>query len=80
MDYNTIERSRKNIAALLDGGRVKEAIDGLRALAREAANGSIIDGIDAVEQSYRYMLQYAADGVSDPERGKIYDRSCITVR
>ena len=80
MDYNTIERSRKNIAALLDGGRVKEAIDGLRALAREAANGSIIDGIDAVEQSYRYMLQYAADGVSDPERGKIYDDIVVKLK
>ena len=59
---------------------MKEAIDGLRALAREAANGSIIDGIDAVEQSYRYMLQYAADGVSDPERDRIYNDIIVKIK
>ena len=80
MDYNTIERSRKNIASLLDGRRVKDAIDGLRALAREAANGPIIDAIDVVEQSYRYMLQYAADGVSDPERDRIYNDIVIKIK
>ena len=73
MINNDIESQRKNIAGLVERRRVKEAIDCLRKLSVEAANGFIMDKIDMVEQSYRYMLQYAADGVADPARDDIYE-------
>lgn len=80
MDNSTIERSKKTISDCIGHRRIKDAIDELRKLARAAADSNSIDRIDSVEQSYRYMLQYAADGIADPERDKIYEDIIIKIK
>ncbi len=72
MDYANIETAKKEILQLLEQRRIVEAITKLLALAAGAGNWEITDKINAVEQSYDYMMQYAAGGVADPGRNKIY--------
>lgn len=72
MDYNKIGSIKSSIDTLLSQQRLKEAFAKLRELTAEISDGDIAYKIDNMEQSYRYMVQYAAEGAADPERDKIH--------
>lgn len=57
---------------LLGQGRLSEAIVWLKDLSERKMFWEITDRISKVEESYRYMLKYAMDGVADPHRDNIY--------
>ncbi len=62
----------KDIIQLLDGKRLKEAFTQLCPLASETGNWKLASDAETLRTTYGYMLQYAAQGMNDPERGKLY--------
>jgi len=73
MDYNNIEQKKKIIIKRLEQRRLNEALKMLGELATETSNWEIKSKIEAIEQSYKYMLNYMAEGVADPKRNEIYE-------
>ena len=62
----------EQIIELLDQRRLKEALIQLQALASEIEDWQLSADIENIATTYTYMLQYAAQGTSDPERPKLY--------
>jgi len=62
----------EHIIELLDQRRLKEALVQLQAFAVELEDWQLNADIESLSTTYNYMLQYAAQGVNDPERGKMY--------
>ncbi len=65
---------REEIIGLLDTYRVKEALEKLAAFATSTAGWQVKDEVEALQTSYRLMLQYTAQGMKDPGKGKLYDQ------
>lgn len=80
MDINTIERQCALILRLVSEKRLCEAFAALRPLASQSGNWEIMNRIDEAEQSYRYMVGYAAEGVHDPQRDGIYEGIMHSIR
>lgn len=55
-----------DIIEFLDNKRLKEALVQLTALAHEADNWQLSSEIESLQTTYSYMLQYAAQGMEDP--------------
>lgn len=73
MTKQPIEDRQKVINGLLRSKRLNEAFAELRQLASETANWQITNKVEELEQSYKYMIQYATEGIADPQRNQIYD-------
>lgn len=74
MDSSKINLSEKSIKKLIAQHRFKEAFAAIRQIADEIpSNWNIFSETDDLEQSYRYMIKYAAEGIDDPHRKDIYE-------
>lgn len=62
----------KDIIQLLDQKRLKEAFAQLGSLASETNNWTLTSEVETLQNTYGYMLQYAAQGTEDPQQGKMY--------
>lgn len=51
---------------------LKLAFDHIRSLVLETQDWELIEGLNNLETSYRYMLQYFIDGAPDPKRDEVY--------
>ena len=63
-----------DVIEYLDKKRVKEALVQLSALAHEADDWKLSSEIENLQTTYNYMLQYASQGMEDPERNKLYHK------
>lgn len=63
-----------DIIQFLDEHRLKEAFIQLHALTTETDDWSLQSETENLQTTYGYMLQYAAQGMQDPERGKLYEQ------
>lgn len=63
-----------DIIQFLDEHRLKEAFTQLHALTTETEDWSLQSETENLQTTYGYMLQYAAQGMQDPERGKLYEQ------
>ncbi len=61
-----------DIIKLLKGRRLKEAVELLGLLASDSGNWQVKSEVENLKTTYGYMLQYAAQGMKDPERDKMY--------
>ena len=61
------------IFELLDARRLKEALVQLEAICSQAEDWQLRNRIETIQTSYSYMLQYAGEGVYDPNRTEIYN-------
>ncbi|MBO5779658.1 MAG: hypothetical protein J6R27_00940 [Muribaculaceae bacterium] len=73
MAESDIITSRPKFVKLLSLGRIFDAIKLLRNLSEKNLSWELTDKIDKAESSYKYLLQYAIDGVNDPQRPEIYN-------
>lgn len=73
MDIAEIKRQRHDIARLLQSHRLAEALTALHRLVEMVAKGELIDEWNRIATTYKYMLKYMADGLLDPQRGKVLD-------
>ena len=62
----------KDIIQFLDQRRLKEAFSQLYSLASEINDWELLSEVETLKTTYGYMLQYASQGMEDPERGKMY--------
>lgn len=63
-----------DIIEYLNKRRLKEALTQLMALVHEIDNWQLQSEVEDIQTTYNYMLQYAEQGMEDPERGKLYHK------
>lgn len=64
---------KKNIQSLLSEKRLAEAFAELRQTAQTLQNWQLNNRLDELEESYKYMIRYVADGCNDPQREEIHN-------
>ena len=62
----------KDILGLLDAKRLKEALVQLYAICPQANDWELRNAIEELQTSYNYMLQYAAQGMQDPNKAALH--------
>ncbi len=67
-----IKSTYQNILHLLEKQRLKEALERLQLFATPLSNWHISEKISDLQNNYRMMLRYFFDGVTDPERHKLF--------
>lgn len=70
--------SYEEICGNLSERKLKPAFDKLTQLILANGFGVFYDECRNLEQTYHYMLQYTLEGISDPERQKIYKRLIVS--
>lgn len=69
---NTISLPSR-IKGYISEHRLRDAFKLLRSFSAKLGDWRITDKIDHLEESYRMMLNYASQGVVDPQRDEMYD-------
>lgn len=64
---------KKSIQSLLSEKRLAEAFAKLRQTAQTLQNWQLNNRLDELEESYKYMIRYVADGCNDPQREEIHN-------
>lgn len=72
MEVNDFFSKKEILIKYISDGRLYEAFSLLKKMSERKLMWEITDRIAAIENSYRYMLRYAIDGVDDPHRDVIY--------
>ena len=72
--YDGIE----NIYRLLDAGRLKEALIQLQGISMQTNQWELRNRIESTLMAYGYMLQYAEQGMDDPNRKTFYKQTLRT--
>lgn len=62
----------KNALTLLNTGRISEAISYIRKRLIADRNSRGLDQLQQLEQTYRYLLKYLAEGQQDPDRDRMF--------
>ncbi|TRX65781.1 lipopolysaccharide assembly protein LapB [Carboxylicivirga sp. M1479] len=73
MNVTEIKKSHANVCQALAKKNIKESLDLIRAMVVESQNGDLIDDHYNIEFTYKNILKYTVEGISDPERQKIYN-------
>jgi tetratricopeptide (TPR) repeat protein len=73
MDAKEIKNRHQQVCAALAQRRIKDALSGLELLLKTLQNSDLIDNHYNIELSYKSMLKYTSEGISDPERQKVYN-------
>jgi tetratricopeptide (TPR) repeat protein len=78
MTEKEIKNNYEQICNLLSERKLKPAFDLLEQLITEAGLGELRDEYINLEQNYKFMLKYTVEGITDPERHKIYEHLIIS--
>ena len=70
----TIKQTYRSVCSALADHRVKDAFDLTAPLVKETHNSDLIDAHYNLEFNYKSMLKYMVEGITDPERQKIYNQ------
>jgi len=73
MSVKEIKEAYNKICHHLSGKNIKDSLDLLLSLVKESQSGDLIDNHYNIEFTYRNILKYTVEGISDPERQKIYN-------
>lgn len=73
MKNQDIAAKKKRVLSFVKKHRLRDAFKALRNFSETLMSWEVTDEINRVEQSYRYMLDYAMKGAEDPLRNSIYD-------
>ena len=72
LSIQNLKSSYKSVCNALAEHHIKEAFDIIAPLVKETHNSDLIDSHYNLEFNYRNMLKYMVEGITDPERQKIY--------
>ncbi len=78
MNEIEIKNSHRTICRLLSERKLKPAFDLLGTMITANGLGEFSDQQLDLEQNYRYMLKYTVEGITDPERQKIYEHILLS--
>ncbi|MBK3518411.1 tetratricopeptide repeat protein [Carboxylicivirga marina] len=73
MNVKEIKASHTKICQLLSQKNIKDSLDVIQLLVKESHNGDLIDQHYNLEFTYKNILKYTVEGITDPERQKIYN-------
>ncbi|WP_430814484.1 tetratricopeptide repeat protein [Carboxylicivirga sp. RSCT41] len=73
MTVKEIKVEHTNICWLLSEKKIKDSLDKIQKLVKESQNGDLIDSHYNIEFTYKNILKYTVEGISDPERQKVYN-------
>jgi len=73
MKIQDIYSKKNKILSDIKSGRLATAFKLLREFSEQQMTWEITDETGRLEESYRYMLDYAMRGVTDPSRRQVYD-------
>lgn len=73
MNVKEIKDKYSDICNYLSHKNIKDSLDVLQVLVKESQNGDLIDNHYNIEFTYKNILKYTVEGISDPERQKIYN-------
>ncbi|MCU4155011.1 hypothetical protein J1N10_03435 [Carboxylicivirga sp. A043] len=73
MNVKEIKASHKEICLLLSEKKIKDSLDQIQVLVKESQNGDLIDNHYNIEFTYKNILKYTVEGITDPERQKVYN-------
>ena len=68
----------EDIFRLLDAGRLKEALTQLQGISAQTNQWELRNRIESTLMAYGYMLQYAGQGMEDPNRKSFYRQTLRT--
>ena len=71
MTFENTKKYAQNITLSLEQRKLKEALDQLAILLSYGYNWQLKEELDGLEHTYKTMLNYIAEGVEDPQLGKI---------
>jgi len=72
LSIHNIKSSYRSVCNALAEHRIKDAFDLIAPLVKETHNSDLIDAHYNLEFNYKSMLKYMIEGITDPERQKIY--------
>ncbi|MBO5863326.1 MAG: hypothetical protein J6Q59_03560, partial [Paludibacteraceae bacterium] len=72
MTHKEIISTYREICNLILNRQIKSSFDKLDVLVSSLQNGTWADRKEELETNYKFMLQYTANGVSDPQQESIY--------
>ena len=78
MNETEINNTHDNICNLLAERKLKPAFDLLEKMIRTHGLGELIDQQLDLEKNYSFMLKYTVEGITDPERQKIYQHILLS--
>lgn len=78
MKESEIKRSHNAICQLLSDRKLKPAFSLIEKMINANGLGEFSDQKLDLEQNYRYMLKYTVEGISDPERQKVYQHILLS--
>jgi len=78
MKEQEIKNSHDAICRLLSERKLKPAFDLLGKMIAANGLGEFSDQLLDLEQNYRFMLKYTVEGITDPERQKIYQHLLLS--
>ena len=71
MNANEINKTKQQVAGLLHQSRVAEAFSMLEPAIHASGVWSLREQLEQLQLSYRFMLQYFAQGIPDPQRHEV---------
>ncbi|MBQ8607724.1 MAG: hypothetical protein IJ417_05990, partial [Bacteroidaceae bacterium] len=71
-DIEKATKQHQQIADMLREEKLLAAIGQMKLLAENAMDWNLKSEVENMETTYRSMLQYLSQGMSDPERGRMY--------
>ena len=64
----------KDLCSLLSQKKLKQGLELLSQLVKTSSSSELINEFDDIVSAYRKMLGYTIEGISDPERNKVYSK------
>lgn len=78
MDKKKLDRTYNRIEASILNSQLKDALDLLKELVLDSRRGEFISQYETLDETYESMLKYTIQGVTDPERDKIFQKLLVS--
>ena len=78
MNEAAINEEYERIIHFLDQKRLSEALNRLEVFTQDISDWGLKNSLEELQTSYRYMLQYMQQGITDPERNNLYRKLLAT--
>jgi hypothetical protein len=72
MDANKVIQQHKSLCKLISEKKIKQSLDILQNIISASSFPDLRDEFDNMVLTYKSMLKYTMEGITDPERNKIY--------
>lgn len=79
MNQDQILNIKKNIEILIDNLQLYNVFNSLRDFINNISSIKFIDELDDLETTYKYLIQYLAEGIEDPQRAQIYNKLVLSL-